>query len=91
MEILQEAVQLRVFIGEADRWEHRPLYEAIVRKARELSSRGRHRHSRIDGLRQIEPDAHREDPAAFGGFAACDRDHRPRGKAERVSCPCWNK
>jgi len=25
---------LRIFIGESDRWEGRPLYEAIVRKAR---------------------------------------------------------
>jgi PII-like signaling protein len=27
---------LRIFIGESDRWEHRPLYEAIVLKAREM-------------------------------------------------------
>jgi PII-like signaling protein len=26
---------LRVFIGESDRWNHKPLYEAIVLKARE--------------------------------------------------------
>src|SRR5476649_1488470 len=36
MEIPQDAVLLRIFIGESDRWEHRPLYEAIVLKAREL-------------------------------------------------------
>lgn len=35
MEIPHEAVLLRVFIGESDRWQHRPLYEAIVLKARE--------------------------------------------------------
>jgi PII-like signaling protein len=35
MEIPQEAVLLRIFIGESDRWEHQPLYEAIVLKARE--------------------------------------------------------
>jgi uncharacterized protein len=31
---------LRVFIGESDRWHHRPLYEAIVLKARELHLAG---------------------------------------------------
>jgi PII-like signaling protein len=36
MQIPEEAVLLRVFIGESDRWEHKPLYEAIVLKAREL-------------------------------------------------------
>ena len=35
MEIPQDAILLRIFIGESDRWEHRPLYEAIVIKARE--------------------------------------------------------
>src|SRR5215471_4888992 len=35
MQIPNEAVLLRIFIGESDRWEHRPLYEAIVLKARE--------------------------------------------------------
>jgi uncharacterized protein len=34
MQIPQEAVLLRIFIGESDRWEHQPLYEAIVMKAR---------------------------------------------------------
>lgn len=31
---------LRVFVGETDRWEHKPLYEAIVLKARELHLAG---------------------------------------------------
>jgi PII-like signaling protein len=35
MQILTDAVLLRVFIGESDRWEHKPLYEAIVLAARE--------------------------------------------------------
>src|ERR1700679_1110331 len=34
MELPQDAVLLRIFIGESDRWEHQPLYEAIVLKAR---------------------------------------------------------
>src|SRR5947199_8121491 len=40
MQIPQEAVLLRIFIGESDRFEHHPLYEAIVLKARELHLAG---------------------------------------------------
>ena len=36
MQIPQDATLLRIFIGETDRWQHKPLYEAIVLKAREL-------------------------------------------------------
>lgn len=36
MEIPEDAVLLRIFIGESDRWHHQPLYEAIVLKAREM-------------------------------------------------------
>ena len=35
MEIPHDAILLRIFIGESDRWENQPLYEAIVLKARE--------------------------------------------------------
>jgi uncharacterized protein len=34
MQPVEEAVLLRVFISEGDRWKHQPLYEAIVLKAR---------------------------------------------------------
>ena len=40
MQIPHEAVLLRIFIGESDRWEYKPLYEAIVLKARELHLAG---------------------------------------------------
>ena len=40
MQIPHEASLLRIFIGESDRWEHRPLYEAIVLKAREAGLAG---------------------------------------------------
>src|SRR5437763_9375475 len=40
MQIPHEAVLLRIFIGESDRYEHHPLYEAIVLKARELHLAG---------------------------------------------------
>src|SRR5437660_12412564 len=36
MQIPHDAVLLRIFIGENDRFEHGPLYEAIVLKAREM-------------------------------------------------------
>jgi uncharacterized protein len=40
MEIPREAVLLRIFIGEQHRFHHRPLYEAIVLKAREMHLAG---------------------------------------------------
>src|SRR5436190_13968731 len=40
MQIPQDAVLLRIFIGESDRYQHRPLYEAIVLKARQLDLAG---------------------------------------------------
>ena len=40
MSIPQDAVLLRIFIGESDRWHHQPLYEAIVLKAREMHLAG---------------------------------------------------
>jgi PII-like signaling protein len=40
MQLPRNAVLLRVFLGEDDRFEHRPLYEAIVLKAREMHLAG---------------------------------------------------
>src|SRR6266851_6484373 len=40
MQIPHDAVLLRIFIGESDRWRHHPLYEAIVLKAREMHLAG---------------------------------------------------
>ena len=40
MQIPEEAMLLRIFIGESDRCEDRPLYEAIVLKAREMHLAG---------------------------------------------------
>ena len=40
MPIPGNALLLRIFIGESDRWHHQPLYEAIVLKARELGLAG---------------------------------------------------
>src|SRR5437667_9310398 len=40
MQIPHDAVLLRIFIGENDRFQHAPLYEAIVLKAREMHLAG---------------------------------------------------
>src|SRR6202167_5702221 len=40
MQIPHEAALLRILLGESDRWEHKPLYEAIVLKAREMHLAG---------------------------------------------------
>jgi PII-like signaling protein len=40
MQVPRDAVLLRVFFGEDDKYQHRPLYEAIVLKAREMQLAG---------------------------------------------------
>ena len=40
MNLPNEATLLRIFIGESDRWQYKPLYEAIVLKARETHLAG---------------------------------------------------
>lgn len=40
MQIPKDAILLRIFIGEDDRFERQPLYEAIVLKAREMHLAG---------------------------------------------------
>lgn len=40
MQIPNDALLLRIFIGESDHWQHKPLYEAIVLAAREAHLAG---------------------------------------------------
>ncbi len=40
MKLSEEGQLLRIFIGESDRWEGKPLYEALVLKAREMGLAG---------------------------------------------------
>lgn len=40
MKLLEEGLLLRVFIGESDTHQGKPLYEQIVRKAKELNLAG---------------------------------------------------
>jgi PII-like signaling protein len=45
-----EGQLLRIYIGESDRWEGRPLYEAIVRAAREQGLAGATAFRGIEGF-----------------------------------------
>ncbi len=40
MKLPEEGILLRIFIGESDRYGRKPLYEAIVHKAKELDLAG---------------------------------------------------
>jgi len=40
MQVPADAVLLRIFLGENDKWHGKPLYEAIVMRARELHLAG---------------------------------------------------
>jgi PII-like signaling protein len=40
MKISEDGQLLRIFIGESDRWDGKPLYEAIILKAREMGLAG---------------------------------------------------
>ena len=40
MKISEDGQLLRIFIGESDKWQGQPLYEAIILKAREMGIAG---------------------------------------------------
>ncbi len=40
MSLPEDGKILKIYIGESDRWEHKPLYEAIVEKAKEQGMAG---------------------------------------------------
>ena len=40
MRITEDGQLLRIFIGESDHWQGKPLYEAIILKAREMGLAG---------------------------------------------------
>lgn len=50
MNLPQDATLLRIFIGESDRWNRQPLYEAIVMKARESHLAGATVHRGLMGF-----------------------------------------
>ena len=82
----EQAVLLRIFIGEADRCQGRPLYEAIVLKAREMHLAGATvlrgpmgfgHSSRLHTAKILR---------LSGGPAAGDRDRRPARRRSTPSC-----
>ena len=51
MKVQENSVLLRIFIGESDKFQHKPLYEAIVQKTRELGLAGADGAARERGVR----------------------------------------
>ena len=84
MHLPEDAVLLRIFIGESDRYRHQPLYEAIVLKAREMQLAGGYRFARPNGLWEIKSFAHRKDSSPVDGPSNRDRDCGLRGKGECI-------
>ena len=80
----RDAVQLRIYIGEAARRGRQPLYQAIVREGAGAQARRGHGPARAHGLRHSAHAAHRQDSAAVGRHAS---DHRDRSTARRRSTP----
>ena len=82
MTLPRDAMLLRIFIGENDRSpEGRPLYEAIVLKARDVHLAG-DGVARADGIWTCEPAAYDQDPAAVGRSAADHRNRRHRSEKD---------
>lgn len=77
MDLPEEAVLLRIFIGESDRWRHQPLYEALVLKAREMRLGGATVLRGPMGFRQIQSPPHGQNPAPVHGPVD---GHRNRGQ-----------
>jgi PII-like signaling protein len=40
MEIPEDSILLRIYVNEMEKWQHQPLFEAIVLKAREMALAG---------------------------------------------------
>ena len=80
MQLPHDAMLLRIFFGERDRYGGRPLHDAIVQKARELQSGGGHRPARPDGLRPQFAHAPRQPARHLRGPADRGRDRRQRGQ-----------
>ncbi len=76
MRIPQDGYLLRIFIGESDKWHGKPLYEAIVMKAREIHMAGA---TVLRGPMGFGANSHLHTAkilTAVGRFAAGDRNGR---------------
>jgi PII-like signaling protein len=68
MKISEEGQLLRIFIGESDKWNGKPLYEALVLKAVRWVLQER-QWCGFNGVWSRESHSHRENPSTFGGLA----------------------
>ncbi len=73
MKVPEDALLLRIYLGESDRWQHQPLYEAVVLKARELHLAGA-TVLRADGFRRFQPDAISHGASGDGSFGGARDD-----------------
>jgi uncharacterized protein len=83
MAVPRDAVFLRIFFGESDRFGRQALYEAVVLKARDLHLAGATVLRGSDGIRTFEEHSHGEDSEAFVRPANRRRDHRHREENQR--------
>ena len=67
MQIPEDAVLLRIFIGESDRHRHQPLYEAIVLKGARDADGRRNGVAWADGIWKIKPFAHGKNSSPVHG------------------------
>ena len=72
----ETALLLRVFIGEDDRLDGKPLYEAIVLKAREQGLAGATVLRGPLGFGHFEPSAYCQNSASFRRSSRRRGDHR---------------
>jgi hypothetical protein len=79
---------LRIFFGEADRHNRRPLYEAIILKAREMHLASATVLRGQMGFGHSSPTAYRQDHARSGkSYALSDMDDAAFGKMHQT--PVW--
>jgi len=68
MQIPRDAVLLRIFFGEDDKFERLPLYEAIVLRP-EIAPRWSDRSARPRRIWPLQPHSHHQDFASVSGLA----------------------
>lgn len=84
MEVGGESFLLRIFIGETDQWHGKPLYQAIVERARAEKMAGATVLRGLEGFWCPLASAHRAAVASVRGPAGAHRDRRPRGQDHQL-------
>ena len=83
MQVPEDGVLLRIFLGEDEKFDHLPLHEAIVLKAREMHLAGATVIRGPVGFGHSSR-IHTTKLAFVGGSAAGDRNCRPPGQDRRI-------